>query len=698
MRKHFLPLLLILTLTACGAEQIEPTPQPNPAYAAEDIPDGHYRIENAADLYPYETGVYICGETVSEFEPNEEARVHTLNDQPADGIFVNMDGIYTLLDGAVNLLSHDGALIASYPVPYRRDTDSSPVFAVSGTRILLGYQRDTGETDAVFRFPITEPVCMVIDTVNGETHSIEIPDSTSLAGISRIFPSGEGFLISAWYNYTGLQETGVMVKYDEKAEIIASHQADEYDAATGMLYSLYGWEHDLYITQWSPESEKNSVCLSVDMEQHLAGVADAAGIDTDFEYRADMLFCTGQDYLIWDAETGVLSVYGKPNQTEENTLTVLYSADQITDEARYFAARTDFCIDIVTYDAARFGDALRMKLLAGDTDFDVVYMGEAGAALTPSVLNYNLFLPLENYETLTSNMELYMDGVTDLMTWNGHLYGVPHLVSAFAVEVSEKYAEKGLPAIPDAWTQEDFWNICETAADTLRGNQVIARSNIIWRILLIPIIEEGVADGRIDSDAVLTLMQNLKTYTDAGIMSTKGAGYEVLMDPVNIPADLRFVPNVSEESTLVSPPLYNGRKYGFVGGYVFVNHLTEKPDLAVRYLELITSPDNLRLVTNDKSLMLKDSDGYYTRSWGGRHTEGERNVFNVENYILSEENRRINDAADSVMRGICPSLYAMDEGFTDAVRDIVDRMLTGEITPETAADEIIREAEYRFME
>ncbi len=698
MRKYLLILILLLILTACGAEKTEPTPQPNPAYSADDIPDGHYRIENAADLYPFGTGIYTCGEGISVLETDAEMPCRFLSDQPADRIFVNDDGIYALTHGAVNLLSHEGDPLASYPIPYTTERDSNPVFAVSGSRILLAYQRDTGETDAVFRFPITEPVCMEIDTVTGESHPIEMPDSTSFAGISRIFPSGEGFLMSARYNYTGLQETGAVVKYDEKAEIIASRQADEYDAASDMLYSLYGWESDLYITQWSPESEENSVCLSVDMEKHLSGVADAAGIDMDFEYRADMLFCTGRDYLIWDAETGVLSVYGKPEQTEENTLTVLYSADQVTDEARYFAARADFCIDIVTYDAARFGDALRMKLLAGATDFDVVYMGDAGAALTPSVLTYNLFLPLENYETLTSNMELYMDGVTDLMTWNGHLYGVPHRMSAFAVEVSEKYPENDLPDIPDAWTQEDFWNICERAADILRGNQVIARSNIIWRMLLIPIIEEGIGNGRIDSDAVLTLMKNLKTYTDAGVMSTKGAGYEVLLDPVNIPADTQFIPSVSENSTLVSPPLYNGQKYGSAGGYVFVNHLTEKPEMAVRYLEMITSPDNLRLVTNDKSLMLKDSDGYYTRNWGGRHTEGERNAFNEETYALSDENRRINDAADSAMTGIRPSLYAMNEGFTDAVREIVDWMLAGEITPETAADEIVREAEYRFME
>ena len=438
MKKRIVILFLFLFLTSCGTEESKPPLQPNPVCSAEDIPDGHYRLENAADLYPYENRIYTCGDGVSVFEPEGETAEHVIPDQSAMRIYVNADGIYTLLDGVVDLFSHDGTPRASWAVPYRRDTDSSPAFAVSGTRILLAYQRDTGETDAVFGFPITEPVCMEIDTATGESRQIEMPDSTSLAGISRIFPSGEGFLISAWYNYTGLQETGVMVKYDEKAEITASHQADEYDAATGMLYSLYGWESDLYVTRWSPDAEENSVCLSVDMEKHLTGVADAAGIDMDFEYRADMLFCTGQDYLIWDAETGVLSVYGKPDEREDNTLTVLYSADQITDEARYFAARTDFCIDIVTYDTARFGDALRMKLLAGDTDFDVVYMGEAGAALTPSVLNYNLFLPLENCETLTSNMELYMDGVTDLMTWNGHLYGVPYRVSAFAMEVSEK--------------------------------------------------------------------------------------------------------------------------------------------------------------------------------------------------------------------------------------------------------------------
>lgn len=689
----------VILFTSCVKSSVQDS---DGHYGIDDFfeySEGHFFISDAISVYPHDSNVYVVSENcVSKRKFSEQNESISISDQKADSLYVDNKGIYLLSNNCLVFLSHDNELKNTYPVPYSTETDISPVFAVSGTRILMAYQHRTGETDPTFGFELTESVCMEIDTVTGESRKIEMPDSTSLSGIKRIFPATEGFLISAWYNYTGLQETGAVVKYDENAEIIAVCQADEYDASANMLYSLYGWGADLYVNRWVPDSEENSVCLSVDMEKHLTGVADAAGIDRDFDYIADALFCTGQDYLIWDNETKVLSVYGKPIQTEENTLTVLYSADQVNEEARYFAAKADFCIDIVSYDAARFGDVLRMKLLAGDKDFDVVYLGDTGRSLTPSILNYSLFLPLENYETLTSNMEQYMDGVTDLMTWNGHLYGVPHRVSSFAVEVSEKYTGKDLPAITDEWTQEDFWNICEKAADTLRGNQVIARSDVIWQMLLTPVIEDGITAGSIDSGAVLTLLENLKSYTEAGILSGMGAGYEVLLNPVNIPADPRFVPGVSEDSKIVSQPLYNGQKYGSADGYVFVNHLTEKSDLAVRYLEMITSPDNLRLVTNDRSLMLKDSGEYRTRSWGGRHTEGERNAYNYKEYTLSEENKRINDAADSIMTGIRPSLYAMNEEFTDAVRDVIDRMLVGEISHETAAEEIVQEAEYRFLE
>ncbi len=688
---------LLMTLNACTTANGGET-DGNKEYNVKDIPDGHYDLNDVTAVYPQNGTLYVLGESVGCYNFNEGMVYTLISECEADAVYTDESGVYLLCENQVTLLSDSGEFLAEYAVDYEPETDMDPVFAVNGKRILLAYNRQNGEKDETFGIEITIPVCTEINTVNGNLREIQLPDSAALSGISGIYPNKEGFLLCTRYRYGGLQETCVVIEYDENAEIIAERQADTYSAPENMFYTLSAWQSDLYITKWAPDSEESRVCLSVNLEEHITGVAETAGIDREFEYIPGELFCTGQDYLIWDPVTQVLSVYGKSARTEENTLTVLYSSDQGTDEARYLAARADFSIDIVTYDADRFADILRMKLLAGETDFDVVYMSEAGAALTPSILSYNLFLPLEKYETVTSNLNLCFDGVTDLITWNGHLYGIPQRVTAFAVEVSEKYSETGLPAIADTWNQEDFWKICETAADKLRGNQVITRSNVIWQILLIPIIEDGVRVGRIDSKAVRSLMENLKAYTDIGVMSTKGVGYEILLDPLNIPADPRFTPGVSENSTIVPPPLYSGQKYGSVKGYVFVNRLTEKPESAVRYLEMITSPDNLRLVTNDRSLMLKDSDGYYTRNWGGKHTEGEKNVFQDKNYVLSAENRKINEYAVSAMAGIHPSLYAMDEKFTDTAQDIIGRMLNGEITPQSAADEIVREAEYRFME
>ena len=78
-------------------------------------------------------------------------------------------------------------------------------------------------------------------------------------------------------------------------------------------------------------------------------------------------------------------------------------------------------------------------------------------SLLASILNYNLYLPLEAYDSISSGFDKYFDGVRDVMSYDGHIFGIPYYLTVEGFTSEDNTIDK---LSPD-YTLDDFWKLCE---------------------------------------------------------------------------------------------------------------------------------------------------------------------------------------------------------------------------------------------
>ena len=108
-------------------------------------------------------------------------------------------------------------------------------------------------------------------------------------------------------------------------------------------------------------------------------------------------------------------------------------------------------------------DKLKIKLLAGDNDFDI-YPAE-GYHLR---LDYPMYEPLEGYDCITEQFDLMYDEIRQICTQDGHIFGV-----ASRIDVNNNvmqcndalFEELGLEIPEYGWTYEDFYELKVKAAE-----------------------------------------------------------------------------------------------------------------------------------------------------------------------------------------------------------------------------------------
>lgn len=118
------------------------------------------------------------------------------------------------------------------------------------------------------------------------------------------------------------------------------------------------------------------------------------------------------------------AISDKSEIDDGSKLVVVVSRSDVTEE---YDEDYDITVDMKYYNGGLFTDKMRLKMLAGDNDYDVVLL-EGDTTLLPQILKYDLYLHLENYDNITSGFDKMIDGLDELMTYNGHLFGIPYVV------------------------------------------------------------------------------------------------------------------------------------------------------------------------------------------------------------------------------------------------------------------------------
>lgn len=730
--------VLLYAISGCGKKAENASVE---KYRFSDMEDGCTVLRRGEDvIFPYEDRIWSGGEKVplGYYDRGDGMRFHEVSDLRAVALTVREDGVFictTPQDGEQEIaeLGFDGTVLHRWPVP----ADPGSVrrnyrIAAGDGWILLIYNSYKSANEPEAGRLIS---CVTVSRSRGTVTSRSLTGGKTATDVMGAEPEGEVFLRTAT-----MPDRVLAAEWKGGSEfVIETLYSDLYGSLTGELYvldaargtmkyrggtdyfqladiadgTLYGFSSPSFAwCQFSRWAEDGPISLrSLGTETILKRVSDALGEEKE-EWRYTDLFFTGTDFLLWDAWYGTLNVFDAITE-DERCLTVLCPVSEkgsddydkrvrikgIPFASSWFETENDCLVQTVSYPVTEFADRLRMKLLAGDTDFDVVWADKCDRGdLLSAILRYGLYLPLEESPGILANMEAYADGVRDFMTRDGHVFGSPVSFESGAFVVGKDFRETGL-TIPDSgWTLDNFWTLCEEAAPFCHDGCALAPQAQIW--ILSFFSENSVRAGAVEPASLCWIMEKLADYHSRGILVNYPEAETFLLTEIPVPAQSQIWREVdpSEDPVVIPYPAAEGKRYAPLTSFVFINPKTTKPELSLAYLSMLTGPDFAPCIEGEKTLFMKDPDSYFTWVFGDGWTPSyEKNRWTKEPFQAQGSVILAASATEEVFHGteVCICDSAELRGM---IRELTDRLFAGELTPADAAEEFAGAIRYRYFE
>ena len=718
MKKICLPVLLMLILiTLFGCKVSDSPADDERRYACDAIPEGIYYFEDEPDVvYPYGNKFYEASYNTGNvgYREPEGTKYHFLynvGEEAADDIYVDDSGVYTVGGHVVYHIDFDGNVIEKTELPEFEVVQDGYCIAASEKFITVCY-RYVKENGADFENKI-----YVVDRKTNEITPYDYQNSRDNDTLGRVIPTING----------------------SKFVIIGTFQAYDFDAATGKIELLYERANS-----YSNDYSKNENCLYF-VEKYIAGAINLGKTQlpdgekttvrsTDSEYfypeikalvedagkeANDIwfsgIFYTESGYILWDSMNKVICVFPeKVNDTDEE-ITVLYRyspSTAVTSMPDYevefgwmsgamtrmntqFEEENKIAVNAKGYAHDKFVENLRLKLLAGDDDYDVVML-EHTDELLASILNYNLYLPLEAYDSISSGFDKYFDGVRDVMSYDGHIFGIPYYLTVEGFTSENNTIDK---LSPD-YTLDDFWNFCEESGSSRIMFCTTLTNHKPFYYIISSILEDGMKKGDISRDTVLECIETYMKYRKAGSLNLNPPGDGPLRIIGGIGGTLSSNFDERKYKGLRSLPTYDGKRYVNIESMAYINSKTKNTDLAVQYLSMLVSDDYLAWITEyQKSYLAKDKDSYFCFSPRGGEVENEyrkTKLFGDENVYMRGCNPFLVENGGDLFVNAAPRIYT--GSLEDMINEVYDGLNEGKLTAEEAADKIYSEASYQLME
>lgn len=740
--KRFLLILLTLLLTGCtspgtdngfhgetSAEETVPqAPVGNPMYRMPDLPEGYTVLPvDAYRIAPW-NGLYY---TFTEEETGYEVGIASPDGTSytalyrMDGIlrawFVGESGIFLMDDtGTVTWLDHEGGILGTYSTEcdygdaVQRSMNAS--LCADDTHLIVSWwtgpessRNESGIIDwtypaAIFSLQDGSRTDLMLDT-----YILAMAKWDGDSGdFALILPDGE-YMISGHTAYSASTvsrldpETGKLTPDD--GYDLPYMMDPQYNPADGRVYYDSSNRSNAAEYAYSLREDDGIYRIrTLHAAEQYENIMAAAGED-GVRPSGGGLFFTGHDIILYDCANHCAAVLDMPAERDE-VLTLLVphnrddsfrdSSSKVTEslawEISEFEKQTGVYVSSMTYPADQLVERLRMKLLAGENDFDVVYYDTKYDNITASLLNYSLYLPLEESAVIDANFDHFMDGVREIMTFKGHLYGIPRSIAPEAVFIGTEYRMAGLPQIDANWTSEDFWAVCEEAA-ALEGDV-----NLGYPLSgVMELLETGLQTGEMDEDAIAECLTMEKKYRDAGLF--RGSEPEPVLKtmPLYPSMVMNLLTPRYRDRKVVPMPAVNGVRYARADTFLFINGKTEHRELALRYLEILSSPELAGQMVSGKSMLLKDPSLYWEIT-GGMNLDLSWNEYEKVPPEDMEDVERLCEAMEAALAGCSPYVYILDSDFRDEIGDISDSVMNGTITPAEGARRMSYAARYRYIE
>ncbi|MBR4000112.1 MAG: extracellular solute-binding protein, partial [Clostridia bacterium] len=323
--------------------------------------------------------------------------------------------------------------------------------------------------------------------------------------------------------------------------------------------------------------------------------------------------------------SGGISVVNEFTSVEEGITTVkllsLSKTDGYMDNLVYILKRDhDIQLEVTTIDE----DKLKLKLLAGENDFDL-YVGamqDSGTYLTNTlILDYPVYEPLENFPQIMEQMDGLFDDVVRLCSYDGHIFGVPksfYIMNTMLSYDAELLDELGVTLPDDDWTFADFY---ELAKEVRSGNVYLSGSLPLSLWDYMHQYFDPYGSGTLNDDGTalreyLTLYKKLSdedliysgTYSEQRELVASGE-LRILLG--NASSDF-----VWKRTDVILPPSFNGERiYTVNNPYLIMNPKSQNKNAAATVIAEYLDPENRMLsMSNWGGYIYKDMS-VYEPSW-----------------------------------------------------------------------------------
>ncbi|MBE6631322.1 MAG: carbohydrate ABC transporter substrate-binding protein [Ruminococcaceae bacterium] len=660
-----------------------------------DIPKGETAIEETAlDISVWDTAAYISYDGgIAKYDLITQNRSEIICGGRYTAVYASDEILvaFESSEGKVKEFSPNGELISSYDVALKTEQ----VYRITADERYVAFAvRSESE----------------INKTATELY-IYHKDKGELKNISEKFRGNDGF------SYIH----DIVFTYDGKLAVCSSYEDSLYSYAS-KLY-LYDVKKERSEEKKLPDAEKyfydideNSVYCA--FGQVLSKV-DAEGNQTklyefnDSDYREylseyittyipERIIHYGNNIFLLESYSKFIAVLNTEHANGEIVILMPENVWEINLDkvVRRFTEEYDCAVNILTYPEDTYNDKLRQKLLAGESDYDIFFVGKTGEdMLLNAILQNGLFEDLSAYEEVSENLDR---GIKNLMSKEGKMFGIPYAVS-FAGTLLEVNADpEGYEyTMPKSnWTTEDLWTLCEEMIQ--KGNNELTVFNDASTVnrIIYSYIQNCIGRGEYDREGLEKLLGNIKKYYDAGVLYPEygkvgNSLFKSSIDMVNL-SEGSLGRAYPENGTVLFPSV-SGKVSVYLNGCVIMNKESDSKEMAAGFFKILTDEESVYDTGNGYAYAAGEAEG-------GIHDEGTyKNAViggDVQKYsdllrVWNSDDKAYFEKMIDVYENSLPLTF--DTGLID-ISEIREKFFAGTISVKEACDIISGAVEYSCFE
>jgi len=527
---------------------------------------------------------------------------------PAEKLCVSGDAVCVWGGGVYRELSPDGSELLSCSMEEKPDflcvTEHYAVFAVpkDGGHRLVRLERKSGKTDEI------------PETIQSYGDRFVVK---SLSGRAK----GDIFVVLVWSDadrqhaefgsYTALlnAKSGEPELFDDLgpndfAVCAALNTADPADEAVYSLSSaaVRAGGTDYYTVYRFDGERKNEVA-------YVSGAEDPAFPGMGFMTGFDRISVRGRTVCLFSARAGAVWTEVLPDLS--GSLKIL--CDNLHQEGQMkslvIRLTKEYGIGVVLerLDLGTYDQKVRVKLLAGDDDFDLFLInGQNGASLLGAILENRAYEPLDPYPELVSRFEgmfpyaerFCRNERTDPEGVMGELFGMPFGLAPGAGIVSVDPEAGDWLDLSNAadWTFDDFYRLAEDyAASWKEGDPFLCETTLFTDLMCE--ITQSMVSGRLTRAEAEEMEKRLVRLTQTGAIRDTNEiplpeGKILLIRWEMIPPS-GFLREIDGYDRLPMPSV-TGVSFIRGGGWILMNRASKNKEAAVKLLSVLSGESLLR--------------------------------------------------------------------------------------------------------